>query len=329
MLRLDIILNICYLNNGNSKLKEVTFMKKMLILVLTVILALFSLAGCKEKTKSTASEDAEIKDMDITYIYVTALGDDWIYGNDTKVICGKDHGYKMYNTVKVEYYKSDMVEEHGTVTVNIPDHTFNSSYNKIIKKVVYTAISKPEKGEPVFDKPVIYLYPEKTTDISVKLDFDGYFTETIPPYRDGWHVIASPDGQLTADDGKTYPYLFWEGVPNKEFTITEGFCVAGNKTREFFETILPEIGLAEKEYTEFIEYWLPNMENNEYNLIQFYGEQYLEAAKLDVTPAPDSVLRVFMAYRSSDEYVSLAEQTFTPFVRTGFTVVEWGGTCLD
>ena len=71
------------------------------------------------------------------------------------------------------------------------------------------------------------------------------------------------------------------------------------------------------------------MESNEYNLIQFFGEEYTETAKLEVTPTPDSVLRVFMGYRSSKEYVQLAEQTFAPFAREGFTVVEWGGTCLD
>ena len=142
-------------------------------------------------------------------------------------------------------------------------------------------------------------------------------------------MIASPDGQLIAEDGEQYPYLFWEGVPNIELSITEGFCVAGSQTREFLEKILPEIGLTENEYTEFINYWLPRMENNEYNLIQFLGNEYTDAAKLEVSPMPDSVLRVFMVYRSSDEYVQLTEQAFMPFVREGFTVVEWGGTCLD
>ena len=262
-----------------------------------------------------------------------AYGDDWIYGNDTKVICGKDHGYDVFNTVKVEYYKTDLVEEHGTVTGNYfgdPNASvYNYPYNRIIRKTVFSRVAKPEAGEPVFEKPAIYLYPEETTEVFVKLDFDGYFTETIPYYCNGWHVIAYPDGQLIAEDGKKYPYLFWEGVPNIELSITEGFCVAGGKTREFLEKILPEIGLSENEYTEFISYWLPHMEKNEYNLIQFYGKEYTEAAKLEITPMPDSVLRVFMAYRSSDEYVQLTEKSFTPFVREGFAVVEWGGTCLD
>ncbi len=320
-------------------------MKKALIFVLAVILTVFSHAGCEktndpeksgntEEDQTVASEAIESQsastgEIDITYIYVEAFGVDWIYGNDTKVFCGPNHGYNVFNTVKVEYYKTDVVEEQGTVTCDQFGDPYESEYNKIIKKVVCSGVTQPEDDEPVYKKPVIYLYPEKTTEVFVRLDFDGYFTETIPPYRDGWRVVASPDGQLIADDGRIYPYLFWEGVPNSGLTITEGFCIAGSQTRVFLEKILPEIGLSKNECAEFISFWLPHMENNEYNLIQFCGEEYLEAARLEVTPAPDSVLRVFMAYRSSDEYVSLPEQTFTPFVRTGFTVVEWGGTCLD
>ena len=296
-------------------------MKKMLVFVLAVFFVILPLAGC---------EPIITADMDVMYVYVLAYGDDWIYGNHTIIFCGENHGYDIFNTVKVVYYKTDLVEEHNTITVDqLGGKPREEYYDNVIKKVVFSRVSKPEAGEPIIGKPVIYLYPEKTTEVFVKLDFNGYFTETIPYYRDGWHVTAYPDGQLIAEDGEKYPYLFWEGIPNNELSITEGFCVAGSQTREFLEKILPEIGLSENEYTEFINYWLPRMEKNEYNIIQFLGKEYTEVAKLEVTPAPDSVLRVFMAYHSSDEYVRLPEQTFTPFVREGFTVVEWGGTCLD
>ena len=311
-------------------------MKRLFTFAVAVILTVLSFGGCESQNTSTEvipdgseSQSTAIEGMEIVYIYVEAFGDDWIYGNDSKVFCGSGHGYDIFNTVKVEYYKTDVVEEQGTVACNQFGDPYESTYNKIIKKVVFSRVSKPEEGEPVFDKPVIYLYPEKTTEVFVRLDFDGYFTETIPPYRDGWRVTAYPDGQLIAEDGEKYPYLFWEGVPNIELSITEGFCVAGSQTRVFLERILPKIGLSENEYTEFISYWLPRMENNEYNLIRFFGKEYTDAAKLEVTPTPDSVLRVFMVYRSSDEYIQLTEQTFTPFVREGFTVVEWGGTCID
>ena len=85
------------------------------------------------------------------------------------------------------------------------------------------------------------------------------------------------------------------------------------------------IGLRPKEYNEFIVYWLPHMENNRYNLIAFQEKDYTDSAKLTITPTPDSVLRVFMTYKSLTLPVAIPPQELKPFVRRGFTVVEWGG----
>ena len=62
------------------------------------------------------------------------------------------------------------------------------------------------------------------------------------------------------------------------------------------------------------------MEQNPYNLIAFQGEAYTSRAQLTVTPAPDSVLRVFMAWQALDAPVELPA-----FQRQGFALVEWGG----
>ena len=51
-------------------------------------------------------------------------------------------------------------------------------------------------------KPVIYLYPEKETEVTVKLNYAGELTCTYPAYNDGWKVSASPDGTLTDADGQ-------------------------------------------------------------------------------------------------------------------------------
>ena len=67
------------------------------------------------------------------------------------------------------------------------------------------------------------------------------------------------------------------------------------------------------------------MQNNEYNLISFQSEAYTDNVELDISPEPDSVLRVFMAYKALDGYVEVEQQSFENFERNGFTVVEWGG----
>ena len=185
-----------------------------------------------------------------------------------------------------------------------------------------------KRAQDVVDvaKPVIYLYPPKTTDISVNLHYTGKLTCTYPPIGNGWHVTAQPDGTLINHaDKKEYSYLFWEGESETRFDMSHGFVVAGKATAIFLQEKLAFMGLTPREYNEFIVYWLPQMQDNPYNLITFQGKEYTDQAKLVITPSPDSVLRVFMVYKPLQQKITVPEQELKPFTRTGFTVVEWGG----
>ncbi len=182
------------------------------------------------------------------------------------------------------------------------------------------------EGAPVDAKPVIYLYPETTTDVSVRLTMNGHLTCTYPAYRDGWQVTASPDGTLTDAAGMTYNYLYWEGVAYVEWDYSQGFCVRGEDTAAFLEDALAKLGLTRCEANEFIVYWLPLMEQNPYNVIAFQTDVYTESAKLDISPAPDTLIRVFMTYYASDVPVEIEPQELTAPERTGFVAVEWGGS---
>ena len=178
-------------------------------------------------------------------------------------------------------------------------------------------------------KPVIYLYPEETTQVEVALDYDGQLAHTYPSYGDGWQVTAQPDGTLTDETGREYYCLFWEGESRWEYDFSRGFCVAGLDTAAFLEDALAQLGLTDQEAQEFIIYWLPKMEGNRYNLIAFQGEAYTGHARLTVTPEPDTLLRVFMAWKPVEAPVDLPAQELTAPERTGFTVVEWGGVELS
>lgn len=179
------------------------------------------------------------------------------------------------------------------------------------------------------DKPVLYLYPEKETQISISLDLQGELTHAYPAYNEGWKVVAKPDGTLTDESGREYYCLFWEGIIGAEYDMSKGFVVPGSETAAFLEEKLNVLGLTEKEANEFIIYWLPRMENNAYNLISFQTEAYTDYAGLVINPEPDSVLRVFMAWQALDEKVDIEEQELCDsFERKGFTVVEWGGAEL-
>lgn len=182
-------------------------------------------------------------------------------------------------------------------------------------------------------KPVIYLYPQTKTEVNVKLNFSGTLVVDYPKYDSirGWEVIAFPDGKLVNKiDGKEYNYLFWEGILDQnEYDLSKGFVVEGERTADFLQEVLEEMGLTPREYNEFIVYWYPKMKSNKYNLIYFANEEYTERVSLDVYPFPDSVLRIFMVYRPVGEKIAIEPQKFKKLERKGFTVVEWGGTEID
>ena len=197
------------------------------------------------------------------------------------------------------------------------------------------------------EKPNIYIYPDLSAQASVMLNGHrvvetntlltingGQLTASWPePAAEGrdykWHVYASADGTLYDEKGNVYSYLFWEGNSDWTPDFSKGFCVKGEDTAEFLRKTLKEMGLTPKEYNEFIVYWAPRMEGNAYNLISFQSDVYDSACPLNVTDAsgktPDNMLRVMMAWKPLDKKVSIAPQTFKPFTRDGFTVVEWGG----
>lgn len=193
-------------------------------------------------------------------------------------------------------------------------------------KTIKVSDWQPEPG--VDYKPVIYLYPEKEMQVSVDLTLDGKLTCTYPAYNNGWTVTAAPDGTLTDAKGQTYNYLYWEGETYAQYDLSKGFCVKGEDTAAFLEEALDKLGLTRREANEFIVYWLPLMEQNPYNIISFQTDIYTDAAQLKVNPAPDTLIRVFMAWQASETAVDLREQELTAPERTGFTVVEWGGTEL-
>lgn len=186
-------------------------------------------------------------------------------------------------------------------------------------------------GEPGLDyKPVIYLYPEREKNIDVKLSYSGNLTVSYPEYKNGWQVNAYPDGKIiNMDDGKEYSYLFWEGEDkNANYDLSTGFIVKGSETVKFLQDKLSKLGLTPKEYNELIVYWLPRMQNNNFNLIHFATkEEYDNRAVLDITPKPDSLLRVFIVFEGlEDDNIKIQQQELKSFNRTGFVVVEWGGT---
>jgi len=183
---------------------------------------------------------------------------------------------------------------------------------------------------PNIKKPVIYLYPVKQQKVDVTLDFKGKLTCTYPEYHNGWKVIANPNGTLiNIEDKREYSYLYWEGETKTTWDLSEGFVIRGNETERFLKEKLEYLGLTPKEYNEFIVYWLPQMKNNNFNLIKFALKEYEDISKLNVSPKPDSVLRIFMVYQALENSIPVKEQKLKHFERKGFAVIEWGGSEIN
>ncbi|MBO5417871.1 MAG: hypothetical protein J6A50_04605 [Clostridia bacterium] len=241
-------------------------------------------------------------------------------------------------SMKVSSCNTDEVEYSGDIVYVITDETDWCVEDEIVVDFYEAKIphdeSKPMtvvanliKAPSYVAKPIIYLYPEAPTECSVEVSLNGQLTCTYPDHGiNGWQKFtAYPDGTLTFPDGKEYYALYWEGLQNTQWDFSEGWCVRGEDTAKFLEWALAEQGLTQREANEFIVYWLPLMQDNPYNVISFQTTAYTDGAVLEISPTPDSLLRVFMAYYPSDNEVELAPQSFDNFTRQGFTAVEWGG----
>lgn len=178
-----------------------------------------------------------------------------------------------------------------------------------------------------YAKPVLYLYPEKDkTNINVKFKNPDVLTTTYPKYKSYWEVKASKDGTLIDKNGRSYYGLYWEESGSIKVDFSEGFYVTKDNAIDFLEEKLDVLGFTEREANEFIMYWLPILEKNGKSVVYFELTESREAYNgLDITPKPDSMLRVAIHIKKVSKKPNIKEEYLPTFVREGFTVVEWGG----
>lgn len=173
-------------------------------------------------------------------------------------------------------------------------------------------------------KPVIYLYPEVPMPFTVSVGAD--VTKSEPQYRDGWSGYAYPNG-LLAVDGQIYDSLFWDGTGHGNYPeITNGFVVQRSDLEDTLWSHLAQLGLNQKEATDFMEFWMPLMPDSPYVRLTWFGtEQMNELAPLYLSEQPDTLIRIFLDYEGLNEPIALDSQLLVHPPREGFTVIEWGG----
>lgn len=229
----------------------------------------------------------------------------------------------MYND---SYYVSEEEEKASYLDflANHPMIFWIDAYGRIIKGQNTVYAPMVECG-----KPVVYLYPETGQNISVKVDIASGVTVSEPAYNSGWSVFAEPSGRLYDYNTKAYyPYLFWEGHSSELYQPgNKGFIVEEKDVPNFLTDKLTQYGLTNQEITDFKDYWQPRLTGSPYFFITFLGTQEMNRlAPLDISPKPDTLLRVFMDYKALTKPITVENYKITATPRTGFTVVEWGGT---
>lgn len=268
----------------------------------------------------TETDNVAIKDsIGAMTLEINEVGDGWF------TAC---HPFPSQLKYKVIYDLGEEFNSGDIIEVKYNTDEFDSEASPVVLRAL--SVTKGDyKLEPsVTYKPVIYLYPEGKIEVSVKVNYNGKLTYTIPDYRSGWNVTAYPDGRIVNFDGKQYPYLFWEGVGESDYDLSEGFCVKGSDAEKFLCDKLSLMGLSKSEIDDFNEFWVPFLKRNPYNRICFQTTAYTDNAELVISPKPDSMLRVFMVYTPLDTPMIIKSQTINAFERTGFSVVEWGGAVV-
>lgn len=200
-------------------------------------------------------------------------------------------------------------------------HTFTFGYPNV-------ASSGPVQWIRPWCKPAVYLYPPKTESVHVKIAPKGNIMATIPSYpKDGWEVLANPDGSIVYNN-TTYPYLYYEAGISDELLPNNktGYVRPYDQLGYLFKTLLPQLGLNEKETKDFSAYWVKTLPKSPYYLVSIVPEQTLNAiSPLFIMPKPDSQIRVTLDFEPLDKKISVPQPDLHAIKRQGFTVVEWGG----
>lgn len=303
-------------------------MKRICCLVL-VLICIF-MCGCQTQKF----------DPDSTLPPLTDAEKDTVTTEESNSVYGEIIGKISTDVLVLELDTPRMIDTWGKIVYVVTEHAADWCVGDKVD-VNFTVAERPhdkkqyvriiaDELHPLLlaAKPILYFYPESEIICSAKITLNGELTCTYPEHsEEGWcDFTAYPDGTIVFPDGKEYYALYWEGVQKNEWDFSKGWCVRGEDTAEFLEWALAEQGLSAREANEFIVYWLPLMQNNVYNVISFQTTAYTDNAVLEITPTPDSLLRVFMAYYASDIEVYIEPQEFEEFERYGFTVVEWGGS---
>ncbi len=288
---------------------------------------------------------AELKDYTVRITVVDKDGDPVPRATVTDIASKKEFVTDSIGYTELKIAKGGVVEVlvertlyHKPITMSVTSQLANEDVAiQLTESIVPGVIKRNKSGESESNfsefwikKPAIYLYPTTQTKVNIKHSFQGTVMTTYPEYANGWEVVADPSGKLkNVADNREYNYLFWDGTyrfSDSHYNYQNGFYVKKGDYTSFLLDKLTLIGLNETEINDFIVYWLPSMNRYDEVFVHFWINDDIDnSSKLEVTPKPDTMIRVFMEFGEYKGEKKLPEQVLTPSERIGFTLLEWGG----
>lgn len=252
-------------------------------------------------------------------------------GDHTKIVSINGSEIYDYGNLELGSYQYGLEYQKGATFHFTNPNAEKDNYEEGCIELIYDP--KADKGEVKTTfcggvaKPILYLYPEKTTKVTVSFEHPELLETTYPKFVDRWEVTAKKNGDLTDKNGKYYYGLYWDEAKVHMTDFSTGFYVTKDNAITFLEEKLSTIGLNGRERNEFITYWLPILEKNGQSLVYFELTEERESYNpIYINPKPDSLLRIVIHIKKVDHKINILKQNLTKFKRRGFVAVEWGGT---
>src|SRR3989338_10290811 len=249
--------------------------------------------------------------------------------------------FSSYDTPQTFYFRDKSGDDPKVYYYTITNDVINTDQSRSpalqLKTMPFNTENLWTWATPIC-KPAVYLYPEKPTEINVKLNIAGNLTASIPDYDPalGWNVKAYPDGTIqqlnneTMQQSTTYPYLYYEADVTGITIPKEGWVIEASGIRYQVSGIMKEIGFNEKEITDFLDYWQPRLEEKPYYFVTLLPEEIIsEKENLSLSLNPDTIIRTRVIFEGLDGPLSVMPLKNIPrHDREGFVLTDWGGALV-
>lgn len=166
----------------------------------------------------------------------------------------------------------------------------------------------------------LYLYSDKIKDTKIKINNNSNDI-----------VLNLQTSKLNLDNryfnhGEYYAYssgyISYEDVLEIYPEVIEGIVISKDETYDYLIQTLSGLGLGYGETARFMLYWLPRLQEHEYNLISFLGEWLNEQIPLEIEPTANKINRIFMVFQGLDEPIDIPLQEIPLLKNAEFDVIE-------